>query len=171
VISEKLQKAINLHINREIYSAYLYASMGSYFDAASLDGFSNWMRIQVQEELSHAAKFRDFMNDRGGRVLLTAIEGPPTEWGSPLAVMKEVYAHEQEISRGINDLVDLATEERDHMAREFLQWFVAEQVEEEAAADKIVQDLEKIGDSGHGLLMIDRELSGRVYTPEADSKA
>ncbi len=170
MISDKLQKVINRHINREIYSAYLYASMGSYFDAASLEGFSNWMRVQVQEELSHVARFWNFLSSRGGRVLLTAIDGPPTEWGSPLAVMEAVYAHEQDVSRGINDLVDLAIEERDHMAREFLQWFVAEQVEEEAGADKIVQDLKKIGDNGHGLLMIDRELSGRVYTPPADSK-
>jgi len=164
-----MRKAINLHINREVYSAYLYASMGSYFDDASLDGFSNWMRVQVQEELSHAARFWDFMGQRGGRVLLTAIDGPPTDWASPLAVMEEVYAHEQEVSAGINGLVDLATEERDHMAREFLQWFVAEQVEEEATADKIVQDLKRIGDNGHGLLMIDRELGGRTYTPPADS--
>jgi ferritin len=171
VISEKLQKSINQHINREIYSAYLYASMGAYFDATSLDGFSNWMRVQVQEELSHVARFWSFLSNRGGRVLLTPIDGPPTEWDSPLAVMEAVHAHEQEVSRGINELVDQVTEERDHMAREFLQWFLAEQVEEEASADKIVQDLKKLGDNGHGLLMIDRELSGRVFTPPADSKA
>jgi ferritin len=128
------------------------------------------MMVQVQEELSHASRFWEFMSNRGGRVLLTTIEGPQTEWESPLAVMEAVYAHEQEVSRGINDLMDLAIEERDHMAKEFLQWFVAEQVEEEASADKIVQDLKRVGDNGHGMLMLDRELAGRVYTPPADSK-
>ena len=94
---------------------------------------------------------------------------PPTEWESPLDVMEEVYAHEQEVSKGIDALVDLAIEERDHMTKEFLQWFVSEQVEEEATADKLVQDLKRIGDNGHGLLMIDRELAGRVYTPPVDA--
>jgi ferritin len=169
MISEKLQKAINAHINREIYSAYLYASMGAYLDSISLDGFSNWMTVQVQEELSHASRFWDYMSNRGGRILLTAIDAPPTEWESPLNVMEEVYAHEQEVSKGINSLVDLAIEERDHMTKEFLQWFVAEQVEEEATADKLVQDIKRIGDNGHGMLMIDRELAGRVYTPPADA--
>jgi ferritin len=171
MISEKLEKAINKHINKEIYSAYLYASMAAYFDSTSLDGFSNWMRVQVQEELSHAAKFWDFISNRGGRIHLTAIDGPPTEWDSTLAVMQEVYKHEQLVSQGINDLMDLAIEERDHMAKEFIQWFVAEQVEEEASADKIVQDLKLIGDNGHGLLMIDRELATRVFVPPADGNA
>jgi ferritin len=171
MISEKLQTAINQHINKEIYSAYMYASMAAFLDSANLPGFSNWMRIQVQEELAHAVKFWEYLSDRGGRVLLTGIDGPPTEWPAPLAVFEAVYEHEQLVSRGINDLMDLAIEERDHAAKEFLQWFVAEQVEEEASADAIVQDLKRVGDNGHGLLMIDRELSGRTFTPPADSSA
>jgi ferritin len=102
-------------------------------------------------------------------VLLKGIDAPPTEWANALEVFQAVYEHEQTVSRGINDLMDLAIEERDHAAKEFLQWFVAEQVEEEASADAIVQDLKRIGDHGHGLLMIDRELAGRVYTPPADA--
>jgi ferritin len=169
MLGDKLQKAINEHINAEFYSAYLYASIAAYFDAASLPGFSHWMRIQVQEELAHGAKLYDFVNDRGGRVLLTGIEGPPTEWPSPLAAFQHVAEHEREVSRRIDALMDLAMQERDHMAKEFIQWFVAEQVEEEANADKIVQDLRRVGDDGPGLLMIDRELAGRVYAPPADA--
>jgi ferritin len=167
MISKKLENAINKQINAETYSAYLYASMAAYFDATSLPGFSNWMRVQAREELFHATKFYDFVNDRGGRVKLAAIEGPPVKWTSPLKAFEHVYKHEQTVSRLINDLMDLAIKENDHMAKELLQWFVAEQVEEESSADKIVQDLKRIGDSGHGLLMIDRELATRVYTPPA----
>jgi ferritin len=100
-------------------------------------------------------------------VVLDAIDRPPAEWDSPLAAFEHVYEHEQKVTRLINELTDLAIEEKDHMAREFLQWFVAEQVEEEASADKIVQDLRRVGDNGHGLLMIDRELATRVFTPPA----
>jgi len=164
---ERLAEAINKQINAELYSSYLYGSMGAYFDHASLPGFANWMRVQVKEEMAHAAKLYGFLNDRGGRVLLDAIEAPPREWGSPLAVFEQVYEHEQKVTGLINELVDLASEEKDHMAREFLQWFVAEQVEEESSADKIVQDLRRIGDSGSGLLMIDRELATRVFNPPA----
>ncbi|MCP4656486.1 MAG: ferritin [bacterium] len=162
MISEQLRKAINKQINAEAYSAYLYASMAAYFDALSLPGFSHWMQLQVREELAHAKKFYDFLNDRGGRVILTAIEAPPTEWDSALAAFEQTHSHEQEVSRLINELMDLAIVQKDHMAKQFLQWFVAEQVEEEASADKIVQDLKRIGDSGHGLLMLDRELGARV---------
>jgi ferritin len=168
MISDSLQKAFNKHINHEMSSAYLYASMAAYFDAASLPGCSNWMRIQVQEELSHAMKFWDFLGDRGGRVLLSGIDGPQTEWDSPLAAFEAVYEHERKVSKGISELMDLVISENDHMAREFLQWFIAEQVEEEASADKIVQDLKRVGSDGHGLLMLDRELAARVYTPPAE---
>lgn len=168
MISDKLQKAINNQINAETYSAYLYASMAAYFDAASLPGFAHWMQVQAREELAHAMKFYTFLNDRGGRVILTAIDGPPTEWESPLAVFEEAYAHEQKVSRLIHDLMELAIDERDHMAKELLQWFLTEQVEEEASADKIVQDLRRVGDNGPGLLMLDRELGSRPDEEEEE---
>ncbi len=167
MIDEKLEQAINKQINAELYSAYLYAAMAAHFDSISLAGFSNWMRVQVQEEVAHATKFYNYLNDRGGRVTLTAIAAPPAQWDSPLAVFEHVYEHEQGVSRAIAELMDLAIEKRDHMSKELLQWFVAEQVEEEASADKVVQDLKRVGDNGHGLLMIDRELAARVYTPPA----
>ncbi|MBN1652740.1 MAG: ferritin [Deltaproteobacteria bacterium] len=170
MISERIEEAINKQINAELYSAYLYASMAAYFDANALSGFSNWMRIQVQEEISHAVKFYQFLNDRGGRVILTALCAPPTQWPSPLAVFEEVYKHEQDVTRLINGLADLAAEEKDHMSKELLQWFIAEQVEEEASADKIVQDLKRVGDNGHGLLMLDREAARRVFVSATSSK-
>jgi ferritin len=171
MISKKMEAAINKQINAEIYSAYLYGSMAAYFDANNLAGFSNWMRVQVQEELSHAVKFYEYLNDRGGRAILTAIEGPPTEWKSPQAVFEEVYKHEQNVTRLINELTDLATEEKDHMSKELLLWFIAEQVEEESSADKMVQDLKRVGTNGHGLLMLDREAAARVFTPPSASNA
>jgi len=171
MISKNMEAAINKQINAEIYSAYIYGSMAAYFDALNLAGFSNWMRVQVQEELSHAVKFYQYLNDRGGRVLLTPIEGPPTEWKSPQAVFEEVYEHEQKVTGLINKLTDLATQENDHMSKELLLWFIAEQVEEESSADKMVQDLKRVGDNGHGLLMLDREAAARVFTPPSASNA
>jgi ferritin len=165
MINERLQKAINTHINKEIYSAYLYASMAAYFDSVNLPGFSNWMRIQVQEELAHAVKFWDFISNRGGRVILTAIDGPPSEWPNPLAVFEEVYAHEQTVSKGINELMDLAIEEHDHMAKEFLQWFIAEQVEEEASVDEVVQRLKLVDKTEGGLFLLDQEMDKRTFVP------
>jgi ferritin len=169
MLSKKIEEAINKQINAEIYSAYLYGSMAAYFDANNLAGFSNWMRVQVQEELSHAVKFYEYLNDRGGRAILTPIDGPPTEWKSPQAVFQEVYKHEQNVTRLINELTDLATKEKDHMSKELLLWFIAEQVEEESSADKMVQDLKRVGSNGHGLLMLDREAAARVFTPPSAS--
>jgi ferritin len=123
------------------------------------------MRLQAQEELLHVMKFFDFVNQRGGRVLLRAVEGPKTEWESPLDAFRGAYEHECKVSSLINELVDLAVGERDHAANAFLQWFVSEQVEEEASAQAIVDKLEVVGDHGVPLLMVDRELAGR--TPPA----
>jgi ferritin len=123
------------------------------------------MRIQTQEEVTHAMKIYDFVNERGGRVTLSAIDGPPTEWNSPLAVFEAVYKHEQKVTGLINDLVDLAIKEKDHATNSFLQWFVNEQVEEESSADEIVQQLKMMEDAPGGMFMLDRELGQRVFTP------
>jgi ferritin len=120
------------------------------------------MRIQAQEEVAHAMKFFDFVNERDGRVLLTRIEGPKTEWTSPLDVFEEAYAHEQKVTGLINDLVDLSLGEKDHASNAFLQWFVTEQVEEEAAAKTIVDKLKMIGDNPVALYMLDGELGTRT---------
>ena len=171
MISKKMEDALNEQVNAELYSAYLYLSMESYFKSQNLNGFANWMRIQTQEEVMHATKIYDFINERGGRVILKAIEGPPTEWDSTLAVFKAVYEHEQKVTGLINDLVDLAIKEKDHATNSFLQWFVNEQVEEESTADEIVQQLKMVENAPGGIFMFDRELGQRVFTPPATEGA
>lgn len=170
MIKEKIKDAINKQINAEMYSAYLYLSMSTYFESINLKGFASWMKAQAQEEMLHAMKLYDYVNERGGRVLLTAIDTPPTQWDSSLAVFEYTYKHEQKVTGLINDLVDLAISEKDHATNNFLQWFVAEQVEEESSADEVVQKLKIAGDQGGGLFMLDRELGQRVFTPPATTK-
>ncbi len=167
MISKKMEDALNEQVNAELYSAYLYLSMESYFKAQNLNGFANWMRVQTQEEVTHAMKIYEFINERGGRVILKAIEGPQTEWDSALAVFNAAYEHEQKVTGLINNLVDLAIKEKDHATNSFLQWFVNEQVEEEASADAIVQQLKMMENAPGGMFMLDRELGQRVFTPPA----
>jgi ferritin len=167
MISKKMEEALNGQVNAEMYSAYLYLSMESYFKSLNLSGCANWMRVQTQEELMHAMKIYDFINERGGRVTLQAIEGPPVKWESPLAVFEAVYAHEQKVTGLINELVDLAIKEKDHATNAFLQWFVNEQVEEESSADEMVQKLKMMEKAPGGMFMLDRELGQRVFTPPA----
>jgi ferritin len=141
--------------------------MESYFQSLNLNGFANWMRVQTQEEVSHAMKIYDFINERGGRAVLKGIDGPPTEWNSPLAVFEAAFTHEQKVTGLIHDLVDLAIKEKDHATNSFLQWFVNEQVEEEASADAIVQQLKMMEKAPGGMFMLDRELGQRIFTPPA----
>ena len=164
-MNSKIEQAFNTHLNAEFYSSYLYLSMASYFAAQNLAGMNTWMRVQVDEERMHALKFVDFINDRGGRNVLEQIDKPKIEWASPLEAFQDALAHEQLISQKINDLVDLAVKESDHSAAAFLQWFVTEQVEEEATAQAIVCKLALIKDNSMGLLMIDQQLGQR--TPSA----
>lgn len=165
MISKKMNEAINGQINAEMYSSYLYLSMAAYFQDLGLPGFSNWMRIQAKEEDMHAMKFFDQVHERGGRVVLAAIDQPPADWESPLAVFAEVCSHEQKVTSLINKLVDLARGESDHASEVFLSWFVSEQVEEEASAKAVVDQLKLIKDNPQGLFMMDRELGQRVFTP------
>jgi len=167
MIDQRMQEALNKQINAEIYSAYLYLSMSAHFQSVNLAGFANWMRVQWQEELAHALKFYDYVNERGGRVVLQPVEAPPSAWDSPLALFEQVHQHEQKVTGMINKLVDLAVEIRDHVTNNVLQWFVAEQVEEEASADEVVQKLKLVGDDPSALFMIDRELAQRVFVPPA----
>lgn len=167
MISEQMQAAINAQINAELYSAYLYASMAAYYQSLNLMGFANWMRVQAQEEMVHVVKFYDFLQERGGRVQLTAIAGPPTDWANPSAPIADTYTHEIEVTRRIHHLVSLALEERDYATNTFLNWFVTEQVEEESSADAVVRQLTLIGDDRSALFMLDRELATRVFVPPA----
>ncbi len=165
MISKKIEKAFNAQINAELYSAYLYEAMAMYFESENLGGFANWMNIQAQEELTHAMKFCAFVNERGGRVKMAAIEAPPAEWDGPTGAFGAVLNHEQKVSALINDLVDLAIAEKDHAANNFLQWFVAEQVEEEKSADEILQKAKRMIDAPGGLYMLDEQLAQRVFAP------
>ncbi len=168
MISKKMEKALNEQITAEAYSAYLYLSMAAYFEAENLPGLASWMRIQTQEETVHALKFFDFVNERRGRVVLKTIDQPPKEWESPLAAFEAAFEHEQMVTGRINDLVNLAVQEKDHATNAFLQWFVNEQVEEETSVDTIVQML-KMGQKAPGaMFMIDRELGQRTFTPPAE---
>ena len=170
MLSKKMLDELNRQVNAELYSSYLYLSMAAYFESINLKGFANWMKIQAQEEVTHAMKFFDYINERGGRVTLDTIKKPPAEWKSSLDVFENTYKHEVNVTKMINSLVDLAIKEKDHATYNMLQWFVAEQVEEEASADAIRQQLKFIGKDGRGLLMLDRELSRRVFTPPAQEE-
>jgi ferritin len=161
-----MEAALNKQLNAEYYSAYLYLSMSAYCSDIDLPGFAHWMRMQFEEEMIHALKFYDFIDARDGRVKLTEIKAPPVEWKSPLAVFEETYKHEQSVSKMINDLVDLSTEESDHATYNFLQWFVEEQVEEEDSANNILKRIKLIDGAGTGLLIIDQELAGRSASAE-----
>ena len=161
MLSDRMEKALNGQVNAELYSSYLYLSMNAYFKSVNLDGFANWMHAQAQEELMHAMKFYDFINQRGGRTLLAAIEAPPDQWDSPLAVFEDTLKHEQKVTGLINGLVDIAIEERDHATQIFLQWFVTEQIEEEESVGNVLEQLKLLGDAKQGLFMMDRELSMR----------
>jgi len=166
-LDPKLESGLNKQINEEMFSSYLYLSMAAYFESANLPGFANWMRVQAQEETSHAMMFFDYVNERNGRVLLTKIEAPKTEWKSPLDAFTEAYKHEKHISERIRVLVKQARELDDDSTDNFLQWFVAEQVEEENSTYTIVQQLKLIGDDRAGLFLIDRELAARRPAPAA----
>ena len=167
MISQKLQTAINDQINKELFSEYYYLSMASYFNSIGLDGFENFFLIQVQEERFHAMKMYYFLNERGGRVILSQIDAPKTEFTSSLEVFQLAYEHEQYVTKLINELMDIAISENDHAAKSFLNWFVDEQVEEEASMESIVNKLKLIDGKGNGLLMLNKELSTRTFTPEA----
>lgn len=165
MLSDKMEQALNKQLNAELYSAYLYLSMAAYFHASNLNGFANWMMVQNLEETAHAMKFFNFINERGGRIRLAAIDQPAGDWSSPLEVFTETLKHEEKVTGLINNLVDLAMTERDHASNAFLQWFITEQVEEEASANEIIQNLKLAGNDPHSLLMLDRELATRVFTP------
>jgi len=160
-INENVQQAINEQLNHELHSAYLYLSMSAYLDRINLKGSAHWMRVQAQEELGHALKLYHFLVERLGEVRLRPVEMVPVEWSSPLDAFENAFAHEQKVSARIHRLVDLAQQEKDHATAGFLQWFVQEQVEEEASVDDVVQKLRMVADSKGGRYMLDRELGKR----------
>lgn len=171
MINPKMEAALNQQINEEFYSSYLYLSMAAHFEKASLTGFSNWMKIQSQEEHLHAMKFYTYLLQKGGKVVLQKIEQPKSEWTSVVEAFEDTYAHEQKITACIDNLVNLALEVRDHATNAFLQWFVNEQVEEESNVTKILDDLKLVADNKTGLFMVDREMAQRVTAPAEPTPA
>ena len=161
MLSKKMQDAINKQINAEMWSSYLYLSMSAYFEAEGLSGFASWMRIQAEEENMHAMKFFDYVYERDGRVKLQPITEVPTEWKDTTEIFEETLKHEQKVTSLINDLMEIAIQEKDHATQSFLKWFIDEQVEEESSVNEILDQLKLIGNSGHGIFMLDREIKGR----------
>ncbi|NUM71339.1 MAG: ferritin [Ignavibacteriaceae bacterium] len=162
MLSAKIEKALNDQVNRELYSSYIYLAMSAYFESKNYGGFAHWMKIQSEEEREHGMKIYDYINTRDGRVVLEAIQAPKKEWAKPLEAFEEAYAHEQYISKSINDIVTLAYEEKDHATVEFLSWFVKEQVEEEASSRDVVEKMKMVGESTNTLFLLDRELGKRA---------
>ena len=161
MLSKKVLDALNKQINAELYASYLYQSMSAHFAAENLKGMSHWMAVQAQEEHGHAMRIYNFILERGDRVALAALDAPPTSWKSPLAIFEAAYKHEQKVTKMIDNLVQLARAEKDHATEVMLQWFVTEQVEEEAQTSEIAQNLKRIGDSAGSLFMYDSVLGRR----------
>lgn len=167
MISPKMTLELNKQLNNELYSAYLYMSMSAHSTYIGLKGFANWFTVQYQEEMMHGLKIYDYINDQGSQVNLMDIGQPPAKFESPLDMFKKTLEHEKFITQCINKLIDLAIEERDHATNAFLQWFITEQVEEEANDNEIIAKLRLAGDNSNALLLIDKDLETRALPPMA----
>jgi ferritin len=167
MLTKTMLDALNDQINAEYYSSYLYLSMAAWAESANLKGFANWFRVQSLEEMVHVMKFFQYVLDRDAAVKLVPIAGPETQWASPLAAFEAALAHERHITARINNLASLAVKENDHTTHMLLEWFLNEQVEEEATAKLIVEQLKLAGDAPAALFMLDRELGARVSAPAA----
>lgn len=161
MLTPAVENAINDQVNHEFQAAYLYLSMSSHFERAGLPGFAKWMRLQSQEEVQHGMKLFDYLHARAGRVRLAAIDAPPSAFGAPVQVARQVLEHERAVTQLINRLYEVAAKERDYVTAAQLQWFLTEQVEEEKNAGDIVQRLEMVADNANALLLMDRELGAR----------
>jgi ferritin len=165
MISNKLEKELNSQLNEELYSAYLYLSMSAYLATKNLSGFSHWMKVQFEEEQAHAMKLFSYIIDRGGKVELQEIRSPQKEWDGILGVFDNIVKHEAYITSRINNLVDIALAEKDHATVSIMQWYVTEQVEEEATVGDVYDQLKLIEGKGPGLFMLDREARQRTFVP------
>ncbi|HWR39392.1 MAG TPA: ferritin, partial [Patescibacteria group bacterium] len=157
-----VQKAINNQIQAEMFSAHLYLAMAGYTEGQNLKGFANWLRVQYQEETAHAFKFIDYLLSRGGKLELKAIDAPPVEFGTPVELFQKVLSHEQHVTDLINKLYEVAVAEKDLATQIFLQWFVTEQIEEEASATEILEKLKLIPEKSGALFYMDKELGKRA---------
>jgi ferritin len=160
-LSKTVQDALNEQMKQEFYAAYLYLSMSSYCSASNFEGFAKWLRLQAQEEVGHAMRIYDYLEDRGGRVLLQAIPQPATEFPSILSVFEQARDHERKVTAMINRLYEVVDGEKDYASHPFLEWFLTEQIEEEKQSSQIVETLKLAGDHPGALLMLDREMGAR----------
>ncbi|OPZ89661.1 MAG: putative ferritin-1 [Firmicutes bacterium ADurb.Bin419] len=165
MISEKIQQMLNDQLQKEFYSSYLYLSMDAYFKSLDLDGFANFFDVQAKEEKDHAMKIYNYINDVGGKISLKQIDAPKVDFESIEEVLKLSLEHEQFITRSIHELADAALAEKDQATYSFLQWYITEQIEEEANAERNIKRFKLVGNDGRGILMLDAELAQRVYTP------
>ncbi len=163
MLTKRMEIELNKQINAEYWSAYFYLSMSAYLEEKGLAGAANWMRIQYQEEISHALKFFDYVVERGGKVRLQPIDEVPHSWNGIIDIFEETLKHEQKVTSLINSLMDIAIEERDHAAKSFLQWYVDEQVEEESGVQTLLDQLNMVEGKGNGLFLIDKDLGQRVF--------
>lgn len=164
MISENMANALNEQINKEFYSEFLYLAMKAEFSKLNLQGFVNWFDVQVQEERAHAFGMYDYLIERGGNVELLTIEKPVIEGETPVEIFEHVLRHEQYVTSRINHLLDVAEEEKDRAAISFLDWYLKEQVEEEANVGRVLATLKLIGDDKNALLSFDKDLAARVFT-------
>lgn len=162
MIKEKTEKALNKQLNEELFSSYLYLAMSAWFESENLSGFGKWMRIQSQEEYTHAMKIFDYILQLDGKIKLEKIEHPKLEWKSPLDVFQDTYNHEVKISASIHEIVDGAYTDKDFATVNFLGWFITEQVEEESTAMRILEKVKLVGDNRNGLFLLDREMGFRA---------
>ena len=162
MISKSMTKALNQQLNREFYSAYLYLSMSAYCNKNDFPGAANWFLQQYEEEQDHATRIYNYLIDQDAKVKLKEIAKPPKSFGSLLETYEESLAHEQFMTKNLNQLSDFALKEKDHATYNLLQWFVNEQVEEEATVSEIISKLKMVGEDGYGILMIDNELGTRT---------
>ncbi len=163
MIKKEVLDALNEQINAESYSAYMYLSMAAYFENAGLSGFAHWMKVQYQEEAAHAVKFFNYVTDRGGKVILKAIDQVPVDFDGIVDVFEKTLIHENQVTDLINNLMNVAVSASDHASQSFLKWFVDEQVEEESNVEKILATLKLINGQGNGIFMMDRELGQRIF--------
>lgn len=161
-LSSKIADALNDQINNELSSAYTYLAMSAYCDEQNFEGAAHWLRVQWEEELAHATKLIDYIAERGGKVKFTTIQQPKAEYSSLKELFGEVLQHEKDVTAAIYKIYDLAVSEKDYAAQTLMQWYVNEQVEEENSAEEILSMLKLAGESGSGLLIVDRQLAGRV---------
>jgi len=163
MLSQKLTQALSDQVNAEYHSAYIYLSMSATADGMGLKGVANWLFVQAQEEMAHGTNIYEYVLERGAAPTFEAIEKPPTSFVSVNEIFEMVLAHEQKVTKSINNIATLAMQEHDHACYQFMMWYVNEQVEEEASATDILDKLRLIGDNKGLLLSLDKELSARVF--------